>query len=178
MAATTRIYPGGALPDYVRWQSLSFLRCEWPFMFTGANRLRARPFGEPAVAHLARTDGEVLLSYADIVRAEATLAADTVGVLGLSNVFTFPPYRAEGHGSAIVAAAGQVIEESGADLAILFCQHELTSFYVAHGWRPTCAGSIQSVSDAPVAMVRPGSARGAQISAGLSTVPLILDTAW
>ena len=179
MTVTTRTYPGGMLPQDLAWQSLSFLRCEWPFLFTGANRLRARPFGEPAARHLVRADGEVLLSYADIVGAEAMLAAARIDVLGLSNVFTFPPYRGEGHASAIVAAAGQVIEESSADLAILFCQHEVAPFYAVRGWEIAPAGVIQSSTGAPVTMVRAGSARGAEISAGLSSSsPLVLDTAW
>jgi predicted GNAT family N-acyltransferase len=172
------------LPPDLAWQSLSFLRCEWPFLFTGANRLRARPFGDPAVFHLARTDGEVLLSYADIVSAEASVATGRIDVLGLSNVFTFPPYRGEGHASAIVATAGQLIEESSADIAVLFCQAELVRFYSADGWEPTPPGIVQSASAAPVAMVRAASVRGAAISAGLtnadglSVAPLVLDTAW
>jgi predicted acetyltransferase len=55
-------------------------------------------------------------------------------VLGLSNVFTFPPYRNEGHASQLVTAAGQQIDNSGADLAILFCESALEPFYSAHGW--------------------------------------------
>ncbi len=178
MTVTTRRFAGGSLPQGLVWQSLSFLRCEWPFLFTGANRLRTRPFGEPAAMHLVRTDAEVLLSYADIIRAEAILAGDRIDVLGLSNVFTVPPYRREGHASAIVAAAGRLIEESSADLAILFCERELAGFYSAHGWESAPAGAIQSPSNAPVTMTLAGSARGAHISAGLTSTPLILGTAW
>jgi len=178
VTVTTRVYPGGMVPQDLVWQSLSFLRCEWPFLFAGANRLRARPFGTPAAMHLVRTDGEVLLSYADIVRTGAILADRRIDVLGLSNVFTFPPYRGEGHASVIVATAGGLIDESSADVAVLFCQNELARFYSAHGWVPAPVGGIQSASKAPVTMVRAASARGAEISACLSTTPLILDSAW
>ncbi len=178
MTATTRIYPGGTLPQDLAWQSLSFLRCEWPFLFTGANRLRARPFGDPATMHIVRTEGEVLLSYADVVSAEAVMAGERVDVMGLSNVFTFPPYRGEGHASAIVAAAGRQIEETSADLALLFCEHDLVRFYSAHGWEQVPAGAVQSTSGAPVTMVRQGSAGEVVITTGLGSAPLILDTAW
>jgi hypothetical protein len=188
MAVMTRSYAGGALPQHLVWQSLSFMRCEWPFLFGGANRQRARAFGEPAWAHLVRTDGDVLLSYADIVQAEAVLTGERIDVLGLSNVFTFPPYRGEGHASQIVAAAGRLIGESTIDLAILFCEHGLDKFYSAHGWETAPAGAIVSPSAAPVVMVREGSARGAEITASLcssgrggpspASGTLSLATAW
>ena len=178
MTATTQNYPAGTLPPCLVWQSLSFLRCEWPFLFRADNRLRTRPFGGPADSHLTRTDGEVLLSYADVVRAEATAGGQPVEVRGLSNVFTFPPYRGEGHASAILDAASQLIENSDAHVGILFCEPELETFYVDHGWRRAPAGSIVSPSEAPLIMVREGSPRGGEIIGRLGSVPLSLPYAW
>ncbi len=114
--------------------------------------------------HIVRTEGEVLLSYADVVSAEAVMAGELIDVMGLSNVFTFPPYRGEGHASAIVAAAGRQIEETSADLALLFCEHDLVRFYSAHGWQQVQAGAVQSTSGAPVTMVRQSSACGVVIT--------------
>ena len=127
--------PGGSLADNLTWQALSFMRCEWPFLFSGDNRLRARTF-ESAVSHLVRTDGDVLLSYADVVADQVTVAGEPISVLGLSNVFTFPPYRNEGHASEIVNAAGRQIDASGVNLALLFCEEWLEPFYRARGWLP------------------------------------------
>jgi predicted N-acetyltransferase YhbS len=178
MTVATKNYAAGTLPASLVWQSLSFLRCEWPFLFGGDNRLRAQPFGGPADGHLARTDGEVLLSYADVVRAEATVGGRPVEVRGLSNVFTFPPYRGEGHASAILDAATKLIEDSDAHMAILFCELELETFYSGHGWQRAPAGSIVSPGDPPVAMVRESSPRGSQIIGSLGSVPLSLPYAW
>jgi predicted acetyltransferase len=140
--------------------------------------LRARPFGGPADSHLTRTDGEVLLSYADVVRAEATVGGRPVEVRGLSNVFTFPPYRREGHASAILDAARQLIETSDAHVGILFCEPELETFYSDHGWQWAPAGAIVSPSDAPVAMVRQCSPRGGEVIDSLGSVRLNLPYAW
>jgi hypothetical protein len=178
MTVATQSYSAGTLPAALAWQSLSFLRCEWPFLFGGDNRLRARPFGGPADRHLARTDGEVLLSYADVVRAGATVGGKPVEVRGLSNVFTFPPYRREGHASAILDEARLLIEQSDADVAILFCERELETFYSGHGWQRAPGGAIVSPSDAPVAMVREGSPRGLEIIARLGSEPLSIPYAW
>ncbi len=178
MTVATQNYAAGTLPAALVWQSLSFLRCEWPFLFGGDNRLRARPFGGPADSHLTRTDGEVLLSYADVVRAEATVGGRPVEVRGLSNVFTFPPYRREGHASAILDAARQLIETSDAHVGILFCEPELERFYSDHGWQRAPAGAIVSPSDAPLAMVRQCSPRGGEVIDSLGSVPLNLPYAW
>jgi hypothetical protein len=105
VAVSTQLYPGGTLPQSFTWQALSFLRCEWPFLFTGANRLRTRPMGDdPTTTYVVRADGEVLFSYAEILRVLAARAGGPVPVLGVSNVFTFPPYRREGHAAAIMRA--------------------------------------------------------------------------
>jgi GNAT superfamily N-acetyltransferase len=178
MTVATQNHAAGTLPAALVWQSLSFLRCEWPFLFGGDNRLRARPFGGPADSHLTRTDGEVLLSYADVVRAEATVGGRPVEVRGLSNVFTFPPYRGEGHASAILDAARQLIETSDAHVGILFCEPELETFYSDHGWQRAPAGTIVVPTDPPVAMVRECSPRGGEIIASLGSVPLNLPYAW
>ncbi len=170
-------YPAGSLADNLTWQALSFMRCEWPFLFSGDNRLRARTF-ESAISHLARTDGDVLLSYADVVSDQVTVAGQRINVLGLSNVFTFPPYRNEGHASEIVRAAGRQIDASGIDLALLFCEERLQPFYRAHGWLPAPQGGVRSEIPAPGAMVRAVSLRGAGIVGELATAPVVVSAPW
>jgi hypothetical protein len=178
VTVSTRLYSGAMLPQSLAWQALSFLRCEWPFLFTGPNRLRDRPFGDLRTTYVVRIDGEVLLSYAEVLSATGTRAGEPVNILGISNVFTFPPYRREGHASALMAAVGQVIGDSNAEVAILFCENELEPFYAARGWRVAAAGSIQTPGRAPRAMVRPGPARGARPLVGITAAPLKLDMQW
>jgi predicted N-acetyltransferase YhbS len=175
VTVSTQLYAYDTLPQSLSWQALSFLRCEWPFLFTGSNRLRTRPLGDLGATYVLREDGEVLLSYAEVLRITAARAGEPVSVLGLSNVFTFPPYRSEGHASAIMHAVGELINDSDAELAILFCEKELEPFYAARGWHQAPAGLIQAPGTAPRTMVRWGPVRGAQRIPGPLPAPVILD---
>jgi hypothetical protein len=178
VTASTRVYSGEMLPQGLAWQALSFMRCEWPFLFTGDNRLRARPVGGPAATQVLRAGGDVLLSYAEVLRVTAVRAGSSVSVAGLSNVLTFPPYRGEGHASAIMRAVGELINDSEIELAILFCEKELAPFYAAFGWQLAAAGSIQAPGTAPAAMIRPGPGRTTHLGAWLAAAPLHLAARW
>jgi hypothetical protein len=178
VTVTTQLYSGDLIPPVLAWQALSFMRCEWPFLFTGDNRLRARPADGPAATQVLRADGDVLLSYAEVLRITAVRAGSPVSVAGLSNVFTFPPYRGEGHASAIMRTVGELINDSDCELAILFCEKELVPFYAAFGWQLAAVGSIQVPGNAPAAMFRPSPGRATPLGASLAAAPLILDAAW
>jgi GNAT superfamily N-acetyltransferase len=131
------------LPPHVRWQVLSFLRMEWPFIFRGEARLTKHvhdPDFHPV--HVALVEKEVLISYATILRMRLDHAGATYRVAGLANVLTYPPYRNEGHGTRVVQAASDTIragECAGAppaDVAALFCDPALREFYARCGWEP------------------------------------------
>ncbi|MDR2988233.1 MAG: GNAT family N-acetyltransferase [Nocardiopsaceae bacterium] len=176
MTTEILIYEQGTLPESLVWQSLSFMRCEWPRLFAGDGRLRSTPF--PAAFHLACIDGSVLLSYAEIVEATGTRDGQGMRVAGLSNVFTFPPYRGEGHASGIVEAANSVLDKQGVEIAILFCEEELMPFYAARGWTPAPAGTIRSAADFPLAMVRQASIQAPDLIAELTRAPIDVATTW
>ena len=176
MTAKIDIYQQGALPEALVWQSLSFMRCEWPWLFSGDGRLRASPF--PASVHVACTDGPVLLSYAEVVETTALRDGKEIRVAGLSNVFTFAPYRREGHASKTVRVANSLIDERDPDMAILFCEDELVPFYAALGWTAAPGGGIASAADVPLAMVRQPALDGPDLIAGLRQSPVVVATAW
>jgi hypothetical protein len=178
VTASTELYSDKTIPQSLTWQALSFLRCEWPFLFAGSGRLRTRPFGGDGTTYVLRVEGGVLLSYAEVLQVTGIRAGEPVRVLGLSNVFTCPPYRNEGHASAIMHAVGGLINDSQAELAILFCEKELERFYAARGWHLAEAGSIQAPGIAPRTMVRSGPLGGEQLGAGLAATPVILDARW
>ena len=175
MAAKIEFYENGLLPPRITWQALSFMRCEWPWLFTGDHALRSAPY--PADLHITCTDGPVLLSYADIVRSAGVRDGQPVPVYGLSNVFTFPPYRQRGHASAVVVAANEFMDRAESLLAVLFCEPERRSFYTGHGWTAVPEGAIVSPSTAGVAMVR-APAGGQNVAGQLCESPLLLPTAW
>ena len=176
MTAKIDIYAQGTLPDHLVWQSLSFMRCQWPWLFVDDGRLRAQPF--PAAAHIACTDGPVLLSYAEIVQTTAIRDGRQIRVAGLSNVFTFPPYRREGLASKIVRAANSLVDEQHPEMAILFCKDELFPFYAALGWTVAPAGTITSTTDVPRAMVRQAAQSLSEVTADLRRTPITVPTTW
>jgi predicted N-acetyltransferase YhbS len=176
VTAKIDIYAQGTLPEHLVWQSLSFMRCEWPWLFAGDGRLRTTPF--PASVHVACTDGPVLLSYAEIVENAAVRDSTQIRVAGLSNVFTFPPYRSEGLASKIVRTANSLIDEQHPEMAILFCEDALTPFYAALGWTAAPAGTIVSATDVPLAMVRQAATSGSELVAGLGRTPITVATTW
>ena len=49
-------------------------------------------------------------------------------------MFTFPPYRRQGYGSRILELATDFIRRSDVDVAILFCDLQIETFYAACGW--------------------------------------------
>ncbi|HEX5188005.1 MAG TPA: GNAT family N-acetyltransferase [Streptosporangiaceae bacterium] len=175
MAAEIELYHSRALPEALVWQSLSFMRCEW-WLFAGEGRLRDQPF--PAAMHLACTDGQVLLSYAEIVGASATRGSEQIPVAGLSNVFTFPPYRRAGFASKTVRAANAFLDARHPEMAILFCEAELVPFYAALGWTAAPTGTITLAGDVPHAMVRRPAANGAGLVTELLRAPLRVPAPW
>lgn len=174
MGAKLNLYENGTLPPQITWQALSFLRCEWPWLFTGEQELRSSPY--PAEVHITCTDGPVLLSYAEVVRSAGVRAGQQVTLLGLSNVFTFPPYRRRGHAAAVVAAANDFIDRNDEALAVLFCEPERRSFYTGHGWTAVPDGAIVSPSAAGLTMVR--ASAWPDLASRLRESPLLLSTAW
>ena len=130
-----RTYDHDEFPVALKWQALSFMRVEWPFIFAGDLRFATDIYWpELAPTHFAVTHSDLLLSYAAVIRTRLDHAGQTYGVAGLGNVFTFPPYRREGFGSQVVVAATRHIEAGNADVAALFCAADHAGFYERRGW--------------------------------------------
>jgi hypothetical protein len=128
---------------------------------------RARPAPGRAVGRAAgpcrwvRTEGRVLLSYAEILQAEAGYADGPRQVPGPGNVFIAPP-RAGGRRVRGRCRSRQFIAGSGADLAIWLCEPQLRNFHAAFGWEIPRATTITCPHSAD-AMIRAISARCAAI---------------
>jgi hypothetical protein len=122
-------------PAGLKWQALSFMRVEWPFIFEGDLRFLKETY-PPSLdpVHFAVTEDDVLISYASIIRFDVDHAGHKLACYGFGNVFTFPPYRNEGFGKQITDAATRYILASPVDIAMLFCDTKLIPFYGAFGW--------------------------------------------
>ena len=108
-----RTYSQNEFPSVFKWQALAFMRTEWPYIFEGDDKFLTETY-EPELnpIHFVMAQGDMLISYAAIVRTTLTHAGHTYQVYGFGNMLTFPPHRREGHGQKLepfYAAAGWAI---------------------------------------------------------------------
>jgi GNAT superfamily N-acetyltransferase len=181
---TVRVYRDHELPPVLKWQALAFMRVEWPFVFQGPGRYAANTYPpELDPVHVAASEGDALLSYAAAIQLTLTHASERYAVYGFGNMFTFPPYRREGLGRAVLDQASRFIRESGVDLGLLFCDQALAPFYAASGWVPVQAPTYvgpaghQHRHDA-LTMALYVSDRGMQGRDRFDAQPLSVDEAW
>lgn len=129
-------FPSNTFPEHLKWQTLSFLRMYYPEGFTGENRLRdwvTREEDHPI--HIVLVANNILISHANVVWKYLDHDGATHKAYGLTNVFTYPPFRGQGYGSQIVAAGTKYIRKSDADVAMLYCDEGLRDLYANLGWR-------------------------------------------
>ncbi len=162
-------------PDELRLQAVSFMRVEWPYIYSGERRLWMETFpADLKPVHFSVTDGEVLLSHAEVVEAEFVHEGETLSVHGLGNVFTFPPFRRGGYGAQVAAAATSRILEAPGDAAFLKTNLQLEQFYSPHGWMTLNDSSGTGTSARPITMGILRSDRAKHISATFRKGPLEL----
>jgi predicted acetyltransferase len=132
--AELSIYTEADFPPELEWQALSFVRIEWASTFTKEERLTKHLWSGQNPTHLVIAEAGVLISYAAVTRTVTEHAGSTYTTCGLSSVLTYPSFRREGYGRQVVETATQVMEQSGAELALLWCEPHLIPFYRQSGW--------------------------------------------
>jgi len=123
------------LPDGLRCQILSIMRCIWPEDFVGEKRLRnwiTEKEYEPL--HLSLVEQGILISHAEVVRHIVEHLGKTYKICGLTEVFTCPTFRGEGHGKRIVDTATKYVRDSDADIGMFHCDEQVVGFYENAGW--------------------------------------------
>jgi GNAT superfamily N-acetyltransferase len=130
-----QVYPSNAtLPEHLRGQILALIRIAFHDSAGDYRGPEALP-AEWHPMHVVGIEGDVILSYAGVVRQEIRHAGETFKTYGLSSVYTFPHYRGAGRGSRIVRRAMDEIERAGdGDIALLFTLPERVAFYERGGW--------------------------------------------
>ena len=128
-----QIYEDASFPSDLNWQAVSFMRVEWPWINGGM--FKQTHAAERNPRHFALVEEGLLLSYATVIHTHLTHAHVEYTVCGLGSVFTYPACRSKGYGRLIVDAATRSIEQSSADLGLLFCQPALEGFYAKSGWQ-------------------------------------------
>lgn len=132
------VFPQAEMPAVYKWQAIAFMRTQWPSIFRGDLRFMAETYPpELNPVHFVVAEGDALVSYAAILRLTVIHAGRDFSAYRLGNMFTFPPYRGEGHGWRVLEAATHFIQQSDADVAALLCDPALETFYSAAGWSVT-----------------------------------------
>ena len=178
---TLATYQQPEFPAALKWQVIAFMRMEWPFVFQGDGRFITEPYApQLQPVHFAATEGDVLFSYATVFRLTIHHAGTDYQAFAFGNMFTFPPFRHEGHGHRVLTLATDYIRASGADLGMLFCDPKLQTFYASCDWQAsgnqTLVGTPEHyhVHDA-LTMVLFSSEKGARGRADFAAQPLYLD---
>jgi GNAT superfamily N-acetyltransferase len=128
------IFASRDVPERFQCQILSFVRIQWPELFSGAQRLRdwtSKPELHP-VTFLLEEEG-VLISRLEVVWDVLAHAGETYCTYGLSGVFTYPAFRKQGYGLRLVSSAKAFIEQQVEADLVLF-HSTLTDFYEQAGF--------------------------------------------
>lgn len=131
------------LPRHLEIQILDFMRMEWTDLFRDDARLRSTLWEGPAASHLVRVAGDLLVSHAEVIR----VPVDDLTVGGVGGMLTYPQFRGEGHGRAVLERVNALIRRE-TDLGMLFCDEGVVPFYSALGWEVLERGRVE-VDGAP-----------------------------
>lgn len=178
------VYQQPEFPALYKWQAIAFMRMEWASIFYDDNLYISEtypPEFEPVHFVIAQDDS--LLSYATIMRLKIPHAGVDYDIYGFGNLLTFPPYRRRGYGGQILQSATEFIRQSDVDVAILFCDRLLESFYADKGWictqSPTRLGSPDTFKEyTPSRMMLFVSEKGQRGRTGFETKPIYIDEPW
>ena len=185
MPPLVRVFEDADFPALLNCQAVSFMRVEWPFVFSGENRLGNATY--PAASkpvHFTITENDILISYAAVMRVELRHAGEDYQVAGFGNVFTYPAFRGEGFGRQVVDKATHYILASDADVAMLFCNPKLEAFYAASGWELLAGASTRIGSpdnytvDPDLRMMLFVSSKGKQGRQAFAEQPLYIEAPW
>lgn len=178
------VYSQQDFPAIYKWQAIAFMRMEWTSIFHGDNLYMSEtypPEFEPM--HLVVAEGDTLLSYASLLKLDLVQAGVKYRVYGFGNLLTFPPFRRRGYGGQVLQRATSLVRQSDADVAILFCDPALESFYAAASWVPTHSptrmGGPEHYEDyTPLRMMLFVSEKGSQGKADFESQPMYIDWPW
>ena len=127
-------YESQHVPERFHCQILSFVRIEWPELFSGEHRFRdwtSRPELHPVTFLLE--EGGVLISRLEVVWDVLQHAGETYTTYGLSGVLTYPAFRKQGYALQLVHSARNYIEQQG-DADIVLFHSTLKGFYEQAGF--------------------------------------------
>jgi predicted N-acetyltransferase YhbS len=143
-----RTYRRPDFPRHLEQQALDFIRIVWSDGFMDEDRFRERMHEVPDdTTHFVRVAGSLLVSHVQVIPITVDGRDRPVLLGGVSGVLTYPQFRGEGHGSAVLRKAAEHIGTTGIDLGMLFCDPDTAPFYEALGWRALARGRVVVLED-------------------------------
>lgn len=131
------------LPRELEIQVLAFMRIVWDDGFEGEERFRTRLWEDDRAMHFVRADGDLLVSHAQVVVPLSTGDGGSLRIGGVGGVMTYPQFRGEGHGTAVMRRTTEhILADPAFDLGMLFCAPEAVTFYERFGWSELPAGRV------------------------------------
>jgi len=141
-------YVRAELPRLIEQQVLDFGRIVWADGFMPEDRFRDRMHEVPDdTTHFVLSAGSLLVSHVQVIPIELEGRGRPLVIGGVSSVLTYPPFRGEGHASALLRRAADHIEAAGLRMGMLFCDKETTPFYGRLGWHTLEQGRVQVRED-------------------------------
>ena len=138
------VYDRAELPRELEIQVLAFMRLTWgEALFCGQDRFRDRlSEDDPPSTHFVRVAGNLLVSHAEVLEIDAARRdGRRLRIGGVAGVMTYPPFRRQGHASAVLRRIADHIR-ANADIGLLFTDDEYEPFYRRLGWRRVNASSV------------------------------------
>jgi GNAT superfamily N-acetyltransferase len=127
-------FPESALPRDYDWQIRDFIRIFWFDAYTFDLDAALGP-PDWHCHYFVMVDKHVLMSTARAMWKMLEIDGQSYTVYGLGAVLTYPAFRKRGYGGQVVEAATNYIKaQPDADLAILWTDPTLESFYGRLGW--------------------------------------------
>ena len=131
------------LPRLIEQQVLDFGRLIWSDGFMPEDRFRDRMHEVPDdTTHFVRSVGSLLVSHVQVIPIQLDGRDGPLVIGGISSVLTYPPFRGEGHGSALLRRAAEHIDAKGLQVGMLFCDRDTIPFYTRLGWHALEQGRV------------------------------------
>ena len=76
--------------------------------------------------HFVRADGDLLVSHAQIVVPDLERDGRRLRIAGVGGVMTYPQFRGEGHGTAVMRrTTDHILTDPSFDVGMLFCEPDV-----------------------------------------------------
>jgi GNAT superfamily N-acetyltransferase len=130
-------FPKHLVPRDIAVQIRSYYRIQWPHVHARSGSLWNYSADNPLrPVNFVLMEDEALVSHAEANWRGIEFDNQKLICGGISGVFTYPAWRGSGLAKDVVRAATDAINQSDADLAILFTGPRLRNFYCECGWIP------------------------------------------